>query len=99
MVFHVYDRKHLKRILRRYTVEAGKTLDDSAWNAAGDGGVYDLDVYSTNGFVRTSKGNVTAQDRALRGWNSRWTTTCVAVPSPQPWPCTLTGGGMPPGGG
>ena len=57
-VFHVYDRLHLDRIPRRYTVEAGKTLDDTAWNAAGDGGSYDLDVYSANGFVRTFKGNV-----------------------------------------
>lgn len=57
-VFHVYDRLHLDRIPRRYTVEAGKTLDDTAWNAADDGGAYDLDVFSTNGFVRTFKGNV-----------------------------------------
>jgi hypothetical protein len=40
------------------TVQAGKTLDDSAWNAAGDGGYYDLDVYSTNGFVWTFKGSI-----------------------------------------
>jgi len=57
-VFHVYDRLHLDRIPRRYTVEAGKTLDDTAWDAADDGGSYDLDVFSTNGFVRTFKGNV-----------------------------------------
>ncbi len=56
-VFHVYDRLHLDRIPRRYTVEAGKTLEDTAWNAEADGS-YDLDVYSTNGFVRTFKGNV-----------------------------------------
>lgn len=63
-VFHVYDRQHLDRIPRRYTVEAGKILDDSAWNAADDG-TYDLDVYSTNGFVRTFKGNVRKVDAAL----------------------------------
>ena len=57
-VFHVYDRLHLDRIPRRYTVEAGKTLDDTAWTAPDDGGSYDLDVYSANGFVRTFKGNV-----------------------------------------
>ena len=56
-VFHVYDRKHLDRIPRRYTVEAGKRLHDSAWNAAVDGGVYDLEVHSTNGFFRSFKGN------------------------------------------
>ena len=31
-VFHVYDRKHLDRIPRRYTVEAGKQLT-GAWDA------------------------------------------------------------------
>src|SRR5262249_22369138 len=29
-VFHVYDKRHLDRIPRRYTVEAGKTITD-AW--------------------------------------------------------------------
>lgn len=51
-VFHVYDKRNLDLIPRRYTVEAGKTLSDT-WN----GGDYDLWVYSTNGFVRTFSGN------------------------------------------
>jgi phospholipase C len=63
-VLHVYDRKHLDRIPRRYTVEAGKSLDDSAWNAAADGGAYDLDVYGPNGFVRMFKGNARANGAA-----------------------------------
>lgn len=58
-VFHVYDKLHLDRIPRRYTVEAGRTLSDDFWNTlATDGGDYDLWVYSTNGFVRSFKGKV-----------------------------------------
>jgi phospholipase C len=56
-VFHVYDLLHLDRIPRRYTVEAGKSLND-VWNtAATDAGEYSLWVYSTNGFVRSFQGN------------------------------------------
>ncbi|WP_313624314.1 phosphocholine-specific phospholipase C [Achromobacter sp.] len=51
-VFHVYDKRRLDLIPRRYTVEAGKTLSDT-W----DGGDYDLWVYSSNGFVRAFSGN------------------------------------------
>jgi phospholipase C len=49
-VFHVYDRNHLDRIPRRYTVEAGKTLAD-AWTTAADGSC-DLWVLGPNGFLR-----------------------------------------------
>ncbi|ACB97170.1 phosphocholine-specific phospholipase C [Beijerinckia indica] len=56
-VFHVYDKLHLDRIPRRYTVEAGKTLTDDFWDTlASDAGHYDLWVYGPNGFVRTFKG-------------------------------------------
>ena len=55
-VFHVYDAKHLDRIPRRYTVEAGKTLVDT-WSLASDEGAYDLSVYGPNGFLRSFKGN------------------------------------------
>lgn len=51
VVFHVYDKLHLDRIPRRYTVEAGKTLADE-WSIAPDQGRYDLWVYAPNGFVR-----------------------------------------------
>jgi phospholipase C len=60
-VFHVYDRLHLERIPRRYTVEAGKNLHD-VWNVAADGGKYDLWVYGPNGFVRAFQGNLTVPD-------------------------------------
>ncbi|OHB31965.1 MAG: phospholipase C, phosphocholine-specific [Phenylobacterium sp. RIFCSPHIGHO2_01_FULL_69_31] len=54
-VFHVYDRLHLDRIPRRYTVEAGKAISD-VWTTAGDGGRYDLAVFSHNGFRRDVQG-------------------------------------------
>ncbi|WP_317932571.1 phosphocholine-specific phospholipase C [Halioxenophilus sp. WMMB6] len=60
-VFHVYDKNHLERIPRRYTVEAGKQITDDFWQAEENGG-YDLWVYSTNGFVRSFSGKVKAGD-------------------------------------
>ncbi|VTU18121.1 phosphocholine-specific phospholipase C [Variovorax sp. RA8] len=63
-VFHVYDKLHLDRIPRRYTVEAGKTLSDT-WNAgASDSGKYELWVYGPNGFVRTFEGDALFHDTA-----------------------------------
>lgn len=50
-VFHVYDKLHLDRIPRRYTVEAGKVLAD-AWALEADDGRHELWVYGPNGFVR-----------------------------------------------
>ncbi|MEK6355133.1 MAG: phospholipase domain-containing protein, partial [Burkholderia cenocepacia] len=55
-VFHVYDRLHLDRIPKRYTVEAGKTLTD-IWETTEDSGDYDLWVSAPNGFVREFCGN------------------------------------------
>jgi len=56
-VFHVYDLLHLDRIPRRYTVEAGQSLTDTAWATGPDGGTYQLWVYGPNGFVRSFLGN------------------------------------------
>ena len=53
-VYHVYDKLHLGRIPRRYTVEAGKTLTDT-WDVSVDKGKHDLWVYGPNGFVRVFK--------------------------------------------
>jgi phospholipase C len=58
-VFHVYDRSHLDRIPRRYTVEAGKLLSDH-WLVADDAGAYDLWVLAPNGFVREYRGVIHA---------------------------------------
>ena len=63
-MFHVYDKLHLDRIPRRYTVEAGKQLQDYWDTIATDGGKYDLWVYSTNGFVRSFSGDAMAFDAA-----------------------------------
>jgi phospholipase C len=57
-VFQVYDRLHLDRIPRRYSVEAGKQLVGD-WNTAADFGKYDLWVLGPNGFHRHFTGTVT----------------------------------------
>jgi phospholipase C len=48
-VYHVYDRQHLDRIPRRYTVEAGKWLQDD-WDLSESQGRYDLEVHGPNGY-------------------------------------------------
>ena len=71
-VFHVYDRLHLDRIPRRYTVEAGKSLHD-VWDIAADAGRYDLTVHAPNGFRRDVKGDAgaTAAEVELRYLTAR----------------------------
>lgn len=59
-VFHVYDRTHLERIPRRYTVEAGRTLTDRWQIASSD--PYDLWVLGPNGFVREFAGKPDAPE-------------------------------------
>ena len=54
-VLHVYDRRRLGELPRRYTVEAGKQLAD-AWPLLPGGG-YDLWVLGPNGFHRHFTGN------------------------------------------
>ncbi|CAG5006262.1 Non-hemolytic phospholipase C [Dyadobacter sp. CECT 9275] len=58
-VFHVYDLKHLDKIPKRYTVEAGKTLSD-AWDLSADQGRYDLEVFGPNGYFRKFSGKTDA---------------------------------------
>jgi phospholipase C len=55
-VFHVYDRRHLDRVPRRYTVGAGQSLD-GAW-ALGEGGRCDLWVLGPDGFHRHLAGTM-----------------------------------------
>ncbi|KQV90263.1 phospholipase C, phosphocholine-specific [Massilia sp. Root351] len=64
-VFHVYDKLHLERIPRRYTVEAGKSLSDLWTPAPGDLGKYDLWVLGPNGFHRHLQGSVEADTLAM----------------------------------
>ncbi len=54
-VFHVYDRRRLGDLPRRYTVEAGRQLADH-WPLL-PGGNYDLWVLGPNGFHRHFTGN------------------------------------------
>lgn len=58
-VFHVYDRLHLERLPRRYTVEAGKRLAGN-WDTRADGGRYDLWVLGPNGWHRHFTGTAGA---------------------------------------
>ena len=59
-VFHVYDRHHLDRAPRRYTVGAGKALD-GVW----EGGAYDLWVLGPNGFHRHFIGDAAAPEPSI----------------------------------
>jgi len=61
-VFHVYDKRHLDRIPRRYTVEAGGSLTDH-WDGRQEGG-YDLWVLGPGGFLRTFQGDTARSDLA-----------------------------------
>ena len=54
-VFHVYDRRNLAELPRRYTVEPGKQLN-GVWVPATNG-AYDLWVLGPNGFHRHCTGN------------------------------------------
>jgi phospholipase C len=56
-VFHVYDRLHLDRIPRRYTIEAGRSLSDR-WDVRPDQGQYSLWIYGPNNFVREFSGKI-----------------------------------------
>ncbi|HET6340077.1 MAG TPA: phospholipase C, phosphocholine-specific [Polyangiales bacterium] len=60
VVFHVYDRLHLDRVPRRYTVEAGKGLSDR-WSTADDSGRYELQAFGPNGFSRQFAGVVASR--------------------------------------
>jgi phospholipase C len=63
-VFHVYDRLHLNRIPRRFTVEARKMLTDH-WDVfSDDAGRYDLWITAPGGFVRTFKGVLSDEGHA-----------------------------------
>ncbi|MEU9362113.1 phosphocholine-specific phospholipase C [Streptomyces sp. NPDC048301] len=59
-VFHVYDRHHLDRIPRRYTVEPGKQLTDVWAPTDADSGAYDLEVHGPGGFFRSFTGSTDA---------------------------------------
>lgn len=70
-VFHVYDQRHLDRIPRRYTVDAGAELA-GRWRLDGSDGAYDLWVRGPNGFHRHFAGDRASAD-ALGA--ARWELT------------------------
>jgi phospholipase C len=71
--FHVYDKRHLDRIPRRYAVEAGKSLDDQ-WTIDPEG--FDLYVLGHNGFMRSFTGTAGA---ALPGLQARYDAKADAL--------------------
>ena len=77
-VFHVYDKLHLDRIPRRYTVEANKSLQDD-WHPAADRGHYDLWVYGPNGFVREFRGILDPHIPDALGIDLRYDTSNMAL--------------------
>jgi phospholipase C len=56
-VFHVYDRLHLNRKPRRYTVGAGQRLQ-GRWDLRASAGRYDLWVLGPNGWHRAFVGSL-----------------------------------------
>ncbi|WP_022975198.1 phosphocholine-specific phospholipase C [Nevskia ramosa] len=64
-VFHVYDQRHLHELPRRYTVEAGKALDDLWTPLLSDLGAYDLWLLGPNGFHRQYAGRLGLLDPAV----------------------------------
>lgn len=63
-VFHVYDRHHLDRVPRRYTVGPGDRLTGD-WRLEADGASYDLWIIGPNGFHRHLAGaETTGEPRA-----------------------------------
>ncbi|QEC53066.1 phospholipase C [Anseongella ginsenosidimutans] len=55
-VYHVYDLYNLDAIPKRYTVEAGKSLDDE-WTLPSEG-KYDLEVFGPNGYFQKFSGSI-----------------------------------------
>jgi phospholipase C len=59
-VYHVYNLDRLEDIPKRYTVEAGKSLDDE-WELSDDG-KYDLEVFGPNGYFQKFYGNISMNE-------------------------------------
>ncbi len=64
VVYHVYDLLHLDHIPRRYTVEAGKSIQDE-WNVGDTNGSYDLEIYGPNGYFQKFTGNILSPQPAI----------------------------------
>jgi phospholipase C len=104
-VFHVYDRLHPEAAPRRYTVEAGRSLEDD-WPA----GPYDLFVLGPNGFHRHLAGaggegltvSTVAVGRKIQVRVSNtgsaprliMAESAVYAPKHQPWNLRIAAGGQ-----
>ncbi len=104
-MFHVYDRRDLTQIPRRYTVEAGKAVSDD-WQTEDE---YHLWLLGPNGFHREMRGALsrpqpevrlrpTGRSLLLQLDNPGAETVTVTLdrcPYSQqgPWPITLPAGG------
>jgi phospholipase C len=64
-VYHVYDLKRLDKIPRRYTIEAGKSLQDE-WDLTAFNGLYDLEVYGPNGYFHKFSGDLNHNEPEVR---------------------------------
>jgi phospholipase C len=106
-VFHVYDRLHLNRKPRRYTVGAGQRLQ-GRWDLRASAGRYDLWVLGPNGWHRAFVGSLArrasvpvvearvapgpAAARSCRSRCRTWAAWRPPCASPR-WPTAPTGPG------
>jgi len=78
-VLHVYDRRHLDRAPRRYTVQPRKALAD-AWESAGG---YDLWVLGPNGFHRHFMGEAAAgEPEVMAAYDRRRALLTLTIRNP-----------------
>ncbi len=78
-VFHVYDKRHLERIPRRYTVEAGKELEDS-WPL--EAGSYELYVFGPQGFIRFFQANTAGGPRCQLSYDAPANVLILSMSNP-----------------
>ena len=95
VVFHVYDRLHLDRVPRRYSVEAGKELAGT-WDLKADNGKYDLWVLGPNGFHRHFTGDTAAiaadgkpRPEVTAAYDRQARTLVLTLANPGAAPCTF----------
>jgi phospholipase C len=89
-VFHVYDQLHLERLPRRYTVEAGKQLDDVWAGEAKNQGRYNLWIVGPNGFHRSLSGSVNSNAGLSAEMDSRDGLLWLSLRNDSAEPLTVT---------
>ncbi len=83
VVFHVYDRQHLDRAPRRFTVEPGKHLVDH-WPVVDAAGPYDLWLLGPNGFHRHVTGRAAASPEVDVAYERGNLKITLRNPGPEP---------------